>query len=80
MAVGKGSMERAAKTVEKAQKAESKKTPAKRTAKPKAAAIAAPAEEVMEKIIGRSNDGILARDAMPNERFGVGDAMPVYYF
>ncbi len=78
-------MERAAKTVEKTQKvavkeAEIKKTPAKKETKPKAAAIAAPAEEVVEKLIDRSNDGILARDAMPNERFGIGDAMPVYYF
>lgn len=93
MAVGKGSMERAAKTAEKAQAAvkkeqaaetaaKTKKAPAKKTAKPKAAAvtIAAPAEEVMEKIVYQTSDGMLERDAEPNERFGVGDAMPVYYF
>ncbi len=77
MAVGKGSMERAAKTAEK-----TKKAPAKKTARPKAEAamIAAPTEEVMEKIVYQTSDGMLERDAKPNERFAVGDAMPVYYF
>ncbi len=78
-------MERAAKTAEKTQKAavkktEGKKTSVKKAVKPKAAAIAAPTKEVMEKIIRRSDDGMLGRDARPNERFGIGDAMPVYYF
>lgn len=76
MAVGKGSMERAAKTAEK-------KAPAKRAVKAKTAAastIAAPAGEVMEKIVYQKSDGMLERDAKPNERFGLGDAMPVYYF
>lgn len=87
MAVGKGSMERAAKTAEKTQTAEAaaktKKASAKKAAKPKteaAAMIAAPTEEVLEKIVYQASDGMLERDAKPNERFGVGDAMPVYYF
>lgn len=80
-------MERAAKTAEKTQTADTaaktKKAPAKKATKPKAEAaamIAAPAEEVMEKIVYQTSDGMLERDAKPNERFGVGDAMPVYYF
>lgn len=89
MAVGKGSMERAAKTAAgaatgaagKSQEAAAKAAPAKKAAKPKAAAktIAAPTEEVMEKIVYQTSSGILERDAAPNESFGVGDAMPVYY-
>lgn len=82
MAVGKGSMERAAKTAEKAQTP--KAAPAKKTAKAKkvtaAETIAAPAEEVMQKIVYQTSDGMLERAAEPNERFGLGDAMPVYYF
>lgn len=82
MAVGKGSMERAAKTAEKAQAP--KAAPAKKTAKakrvPAAETIAAPAEEVMQKIVYQTSDGMLERAAEPNERFGLGDAMPVYYF
>lgn len=92
MAVGKGSMERAAKTAgtsqtsaKKAQTA--KETPAKKTGKTTKAkavnaaeTIAAPTEEVMEKIVYQTSDGMLGRDAKPNELFGLGDPMPVYYF
>lgn len=117
MAVGKGSMERAAKTAagvsEKPQAVEKKEpaavekaapvkavepakkaAPAKKAPLKKAAAksagkanaakavsvIAAPTEEVMEKIVYQTSDGMLDRDAKPNENFGLGDAMPVYYF
>lgn len=83
MAVGKGSMERAAKTAANAaDKTQAKQAPAKRTAKPKqtAATIAAPTKEVMEKIVYQTSAGMLERDAEPNESFGLGDAMPVYYF
>lgn len=115
MAVGKGSMERAAKAAEKkAAPAESvdgsgevsgKKTTAKKAASAgktavkktasarKAAApeqgaagtvvegtIAAPSEEVLRQIVYQESSGILERAAEPNERFGLGDAMPVYYF
>lgn len=93
MAVGKGSMERAAKTaagaaeksqtsVKKAQTA--KAAPAKRAAKTKnvaaAETITAPTEEVMQKVVYQTSSGMLERAAKPNESFGLGDAMPVYYF
>ncbi|MBD5551174.1 MAG: hypothetical protein HDQ96_08370 [Lachnospiraceae bacterium] len=89
MAVGKGSMERAAKTAEKA-KTSVKKAPAsgatsaKKTTKAKsvtaAETIAAPTGEVLQKIVYQTSNGMLERAAEPNERFGLGDAMPVYYF
>lgn len=93
MAVGKGSMERAAKTAagaaEKSQtavkKAQAPKAaPAKKTAKTKSVAAAetipAPTEEVMQKVVYQTSSGMLERAAEPNESFGLGDAMPVYYF
>ena len=124
MAVGKGSMERAAKAAEqKAEGTVEKKASAKKTAAPaekKAAAsekksasvkknatkrapakkgteakvetnnsqtktvetavIAAPSKEVTEQIVYQTSSGMLERAAEPNERFGLGDAMPVYYF
>ncbi|MBQ7680118.1 MAG: hypothetical protein IJT34_09765 [Butyrivibrio sp.] len=43
-----------------------------------AAVIAAPEESVMD-VIYQSNAQILDRAAAPNERFAIGDAMPVYY-
>ena len=86
MAVGKGSMERAAKAAEKKTGAEEKKAPAKRAGqsakKPAVSSstvIAAPSSEVAE-IVYQGSFGILDRAAEPNERFGLGDAMPVYYF
>ena len=81
MAVGKGSVERAAK----AKVAEKKtKTAAKtvKTTETVAAAeiIASPDEQVLGQIVYQSSSGMLERDAGPNEIFGLGDAMPVYYF
>lgn len=81
MAVGKGSVERAAK----AKVAEKKTGTAAKTAKTAetvaaAKTIAAPDEKVLQEIVYQSSSGILSRDAEPNERFGLGDAMPVYYF
>lgn len=85
-------MERAAKTAGTSQTAvkevqTAKAAPVKKATKaPKAKAvkaaetIAAPTEEVMEKIVYQTSDGMLGRDAKPNELFGLGDAMPVYYF
>ena len=81
MAVGKGSVERAAKakaaekkpgTTAKAVKAAETVTAAK--------TVAAPDEKVLQQIVYQSSSGMLERDAEPNERFGLGDAMPVYYF
>ena len=103
MAVGKGSLERAAKaggnqmtaerkttagkTVAKktTEAAEIKKTaPAKSAPKRKSVAaksvIAATNEQVMEKIVYEPSSQLLERDAEPNEIFGLGDSMPVYYF
>ena len=41
--------------------------------------IAAPKKEVLERVVYQKNSGILDRAAEPNEIFGLGDAMPVYY-
>lgn len=85
-------MERAAKTAGTSQTPAkevqtAKAAPVKKVTKaPKAKAVkaaemvAAPTEEVVEKIVYQTSDGMLERDAKPNELFGLGDAMPVYYF
>lgn len=103
MAVGKGSMARAAKAagqdgkvteqavpVKTAEKkgaakksAASSKKVAEKTPKAPVSAtgtIAAPTEAVLQQIVYQKSDGMLERDANPNEIFGLGDAMPVYYF
>ncbi len=92
MAVGKGSMERAAKAAaeKKTGAAAEKKTSARSSkktviadnaaAETEASVIAAPSNEVMEQIVYQKSSGMLERAAEPNERFGLGDAMPVYYF
>lgn len=89
MAVGKGSMERAAKSAVSGTPGEKKEKPAAKTAvktaKPSAktakpSADTVSKEEVSKQIVYEKNQGMLDRDAEPNERFGVGDAMPVYYF
>lgn len=107
MAVGKGSMARAAKAAgqdgaalaKETEKApvSAKKTTRKPAAVDKAASagtakkaagktvaaaetIAAPTEEVLQQIVYQKSGGMLERDAAPNEIFGLGDAMPVYYF
>lgn len=85
MAVGKGSMERAAKTAKTAKKtpASVKKATAEAVAAESVAAaeiIASPSGEVLQQIVYQASEGMLERDAKPNEIFGLGDAMPVYYF
>ncbi|MGN1171287.1 MAG: hypothetical protein ACI4SZ_06495 [Lachnospiraceae bacterium] len=88
MAVGKGSVARAAKAAPASQKATAKRTPAvRKTAestasaeKVKAVEIAAPTDQVMAHVVYETNNGMLERDAEPNESFGLGDPMPVYYF
>lgn len=93
MAVGKGSMERAAKAAEAktasgkgkaAAKAPGKKAASTEKASAKAVAaaevIAAPSEEVLQQIVYQKSSGMLERDAEANEIFGLGDEMPVYYF
>ena len=94
MAVGKGSMARAAKAagqdgnvteqVRTAKKSavSPKKASGKTPKTPVAAAeiIAAPTEAVMQQVVYQTSSGMLERDADSNEIFGLGDAMPVYYF
>ena len=86
MAVGKGSMERAAKTAGTAKKTSisTKKTSGKTVAATETVAaaemIAVPTEAVMQQVVYQTSSGMLERDANPNEIFGLGDAMPVYYF
>lgn len=84
MAVGKGSVERAAKAkaAEKNPGTTAKTVKAAKTAETVAASktIAAPDEKVLQQIVYQSSSGMLERDAEPNEKFGLGDAMPVYYF
>ena len=79
MAVGKGSVARAAK----AQNSKTASTVKKAAAAKKVAAaktVTAPEEAVLQQIVYQPSSGMLERDAKPNERFGLGDAMPVYYF
>ncbi len=86
MAVGKGSMARAAKAAGQEGKVKSVASPKKVSGKtsktPVAAAetIAAPTEAVMQQVVYQTSSGMLERDANSNEIFGLGDAMPVYYF
>lgn len=63
--------------VKPAAKSAAKKTAAKVSA---ATTIPAPGPEVMEKILYQNSAEMLYRDAEPNERFEIGDSMPVYYF
>lgn len=108
MAIGKGSLNRAASaaskkepvkketaakepankvatTKEAAKKAPVKKTPAKKaparkaTAKVDKSVIAAPSKEVLDAVVYQESSQVLYRVAEPNEVFGLGDAMPVYY-
>ena len=88
MAVGKGSMARASKAaagetpVRKAEAAKPKssgKAPAKgRTAASNT--IQAASGQVMNKIVYQKSSQILDRDAGPGETFGIGDAMPIYFY
>lgn len=86
MAVGKGSMARAAKSAASGTQGEKKAKPAVKTAAKTPAKTAKSSvgtvskEEVSKQIVYEKNSGMLERDAEPNERFGVGDAMPLYYF
>lgn len=75
MAVGKGSMERASKAVKKESEKEhvvpgvEKKT-----------VVAAMSEQVVKQVESQKNSQILDREADKNECFGIGDAMPIYFF
>lgn len=75
MAVGRGSMERAAKAVVEKKPAEQKKTVTEKRPVNQLAV-----KEQDDIITYQKSAGMLDRAAEPNERFGVGDAMPFYYF
>lgn len=55
-------------------KAVSKKTETKKSV------VTNTSVQVMEQIVYQTSSQMLNRDAKENETFGVGDAMPVYYF
>ena len=85
MAVGKGSMARASKAaVNTSVSKETKRTTAKTTAKTKAVTaskvISGTSKEVMQMIEYQKSDQVLDREPEENETFGVGDAMPIYFF
>lgn len=85
MAVGKGSMARASKAADNTSVSkETKRTTAKTTAKTKAVTaskvISGTSKEVMQMIEYQKSDQVLEREPEENETFGVGDAMPIYFF
>lgn len=85
MAVGKGSMARASKAADNTSVSkETKRTTAKTTAKTKAVTaskvISGTSKEVMRMIEYQKSDQVLDREPEENETFGVGDAMPIYFF
>ena len=85
MAVGKGSMARASKADDNTSVSkETKRTTAKTTAKTKAVTaskvISGTSKEVMQMIEYQKSDQVLDREPEENETFGVGDAMPIYFF
>ncbi|MCM1174508.1 MAG: hypothetical protein NC341_05585 [Blautia sp.] len=84
MAVGEGSMERAAKAAGAKKAAPKKKTASVEKTPVEAVAaaevIAAPSKEVLGQIVYQKSSGMLERNAEANEIFGLGDEMPVYYF
>ena len=65
-------------------KAAAKTTTAKTTAKTKAVTaskvISGTSKEVMQMIKYQKSDQVLDREPEENETFGVGDAMPIYFF
>ncbi len=85
MAVGKGSMARASKAADNTSVSkETKRTTPKTTAKTKAVTaskvISETSKEVMQMIEYQKSDQVLDREPEENETFGVGDAMPIYFF
>lgn len=85
MAVGKGSMARASKAADNTSVSkETKRTTAKTTAKTKAVTaskvISGTSKEVMQMIEYQKSNQVLDREPEENETFGVGDAMPIYFF
>ncbi len=69
-----------AKKAASAAKGSSAKTDVKAEAVAAAEVIAAPSEEVLQRIVYQKSNGMLEREPGSNEIFGLGDEMPVYYF
>lgn len=61
-------------------KAEPKKAAPVKKAPVKKSVIAGTDKQVMDVIVYEANKQMLDRDAKPNERFEIGDDMPVYFF
>ena len=95
MAVGKGSMARASKAAdntsvpketketvvtEQAKQAAAKATAVKTKAVTASKVISGTSKEVMHMIEYQKSDQVLDREPEENETFGVGDAMPIYFF
>ena len=86
MAVGRGSMERAAKAAgadASARKPANKPAGNKKEVSVKTTVkseTVAAEKNTDGQIVYQKSSGMLERAAMPNEKFGLGDAMPVYYF
>ena len=79
MAVGKGSMARASKAADNTSVSkETKRTTAKAVTASKV--ISGTSKEVMQMIEYQKSDQVLDREPEENETFGVGDAMPIYFF
>ena len=81
MAVGKGSMARASKAADNTSvPKETKRTTAKTKAVTASKVISGTSKEVMQMIEYQKSDQVLDREPEENETFGVGDAMPIYFF
>ena len=85
MAVGKGSMARASKaadntSVQKEKKTTTENTTAKTKVVTASKVISGTSKEVMQMIEYQKSDQVLDREPEENETFGVGDAMPIYFF
>ena len=73
---------------ESVKKATTKKTTTKKAeTKPKkeekveaSAVVEATSEQVMKQIVYQKSSQVLDREAKTNETFGVGEAMPIYFF
>lgn len=57
-----------------------KTTPKKEDKAAVSSLIVATSEQVMKEIVYQSSSQVLNRDAMENETFGIGEAMPIYLF
>ena len=82
MAVGKGSMDRASKAAAPAAAKSTtvRKAAPKKTTETTNTVIGEVSQEILEVLESQASDQILDREPGENETFGIGDAMPVYYY